>query len=442
MRERVRAQISGERSDLRAELEALEGRRGVRRVESEGVTEGFRVAVRLVKVFTGLVAVVLFYSIWAAWFAGSALPPTSVSLRVEGALATGTVTVPLAKEMSLVRVQLAVRAHTWAEFELSTEVCDPKGVVVFHHRSTHSGDRKTPGRVVESTWGIGLFDVKESGAYRFTLSVTPGKNGGGLESAELQLRGNSRDAHFFRNGFFVLGAAVVAGWWWKRRYAPPVGSDSAPGSGEPEAWSRADRDAITYSPVERFLRRAALEGLSLLLSAARVPILGAYGMIVSIAGFALFGGFSPNSLEAALASPHVVRVLGWLLPQGEHHGWAALFAMGQSAGTVVLIFHLVTLPLRWLLSARRKPTFGQKAKRFLWLNLGFLGVLALGFPWVKLQTGVEYWDALGIFTLMTSIVFVPALVLLGISTAIEHAIDRLDPNGAADADGSGSTGAQ
>jgi len=423
-------------SDSRLDVGALWAM-GRKRLAKMGALEAFDAAVRLLVVFVASGAVVIAYAIWAMGYSGVALPSVPLSLHRDGNTVTGTATMTLGSAMKPLRLGLAEQLHSRPDSRFSIQVRDGQGGLIYDSSSTHLGIKSAPDHVTDWSSTMGTIDVPQDGTYLFTCRWDSTEPGRVIEGARLQLRRNTRETGFMRNAFLVFGAGLVGSWWWLHRYrsvfrrqsavaepaAPPLLEHESAGALAAAAPGRSPPGPS--SPMQ-MVRLVTLEVLGFLLSSVRLPIVGAYGVLVIIAGASLFSGIAPNSFTALMELPLTARILMWIYPQGHYEGTDVLLATGRAIGFVTLAFYLLTLLLRAFLPKRPPSTFGRKIKRLCQWNLLFFGIMAVGLPFAKLPPGQGYWDVLGVFTFFLVTVFVPALALLAVSCGIEYAISRVD----------------
>ena len=130
-------------------------------------------------------------------------------------------------------------------------------------------------------------------------------------------------------------------------------------------------------------------------------------------------------LKAGAQSPGVTRVLGWIFTSGEGHyeGMEVLKVMGLAVVRVLLPFHLIATVIRAFRPDAPVPKLGVRLKRLFWWNLALLGLFAFGAALVPRQPGTDYLEMVFWVGVLVGTVFVPAAVLLAISTGLEQAAE-------------------
>jgi hypothetical protein len=306
---------------------------------------------------------------------------------------------------------------------------------------------------------MGVFDVPAAGDYVVEIEVVQRDAPTAIHDAAVGVRRDAAESHFLLTLLLWPFAAWLAAKWWQRKHgwvwdALLSGATAAPTEADavPPAWGRSrlrlrgalepassppEFPPVAPAPVaaarveegtllDRIKTRVVFEGWALLLTAAQVPLVGAYTMLGLIAVLGALGGASPASLDALMQSPVTARVAKWFFPQEHYEGFAALWAMGQAGGVVVLGLHLLLIPIRLLRSRPRRRTYGQKLK--LLIKTSVIGAVLAG--GVFLVTGRDFGDALKGFTiygLLLAVLYVPSAVLLAVTTKLEQIIDATYP---------------
>jgi hypothetical protein len=379
-------------------------------------------------VFAVAAAAIVAYAVWAGF---SGTPLAELPLRMERTAADGSATasVPLTPEMSPVQLQVRYAHRSPKNAGFGVVVTDPHGRILARRGRFTSpkaaGSERAEDPVLST---LCVFPVTVAGNYAVSVR-TDGEGAADLAITALVLEKNSFESHFFRN-FFLLGAAFAgAVWWWKRRYFPVARSKAArEGPGTPPEAAAPDRSAGApgTSPLKRLGLRALLEGLELLVSAARVPLLGIYALLIFIAVMGLLGeSLDAQDIDKVLQSPWFQRAMDHFFPEGHYEGNEVLWVFGEAAGIVTLALYLLTLPVRMFLKERPRPTFRQRAGRLFAATLVSLVLYAAALLAVG-REGFAYEETVGWVVLFAGLLMVPSLLFIAVLARIEAAIAGIE----------------
>jgi hypothetical protein len=366
--------------------------------------------------------VILVHAVWVAWFSGTALAPIDLSRRADGSFAIQQAVLELNPEMSPVLVEIGVETRGDGSLEFDYELTAPDGrtVVKFHGPPP----ARLPGEQRQSVWqgstDVARFAVDRAGRYTLRATVIAGA-WQELRAAQIRVRRNATESHFFRNMLGLVLIYVAIGRWLKWRTGAP------PPAAEIEAAAPPSGPALTTS--ERWKERLVLEVSALVVSLVRVPLTGYYAAVILIGiamGLEGGGGSRANAVEAFIKSDLGGRILSWVLPQGEFHGWAGLWALGWAAGIATLAIYLVTLPVRLLWPRRPPLTFGARARRLFWLHVALVVGAAI-WSWQNSMVGnASYEEAIIFYTFFVAVAYPPALLLSATTGGIEARLERLE----------------
>jgi hypothetical protein len=420
---------------------------------------GIRAARRLRDLLVAVLLVSFLHAIWAQFIAGTELPLQPVALRGGVEREKASVTLPLTPDMNPVQLLFRRRTDLRHSLDYRFAVRDPAGQVIETDFTGDYGVKDPPAESSARTTRMGVFDVPAAGDYVVEIEVVQRDAPTAIHDAAVGVRRDAAESHFLLTLLLWPFAAWLAAKWWRREHgwvwdALLSGATAAPTEADavPPAWGRSrlrlrgalepassppEFPPVAPAPVaaarveegtllDRIKTRVVFEGWALLLTAAQVPLVGAYTMLGLIAVLGALGGASPASLDALMQSPVTARVAKWFFPQEHYEGFAALWAMGQAGGVVVLGLHLLLIPIRLLRSRPRRRTYGQKLK--LLIKTSVIGAVLAGA--VFLVTGRDFGDALKGFTiygLLLAVLFVPSAVLLAVTTKLEEIIDATYP---------------
>jgi hypothetical protein len=436
---------------------------------------GIRAARRLRDLLVAVLLVSFLHAIWAQFIAGTELPLQPVALRGGVEREKASVTLQLTPDMNPVQLLFRRRTDLRHSLDYSFKVRDPAGQVIETEFTGDYGIKDPPAESSARTTSMGVFDVPAAGDYVVEIEVVQRDAPTAIHDAAVGVRRDAAESHFLLTLLLWPFAAWMAVKWWQRKHgwvwdallsgdtaapaeadevevvqrdAPTVIQDPAVGVRRDAAGSHLLLTLLLWpfapksSPVapapaalarveegtllDRIRTRAVFEGWSLLLTAAQVPLVGAYTMLGLIAVLGAMGGVSPASLDALMQSPVTARVAKWFFPQEHYEGFAALWAMGQAGGVLVLGFHLLLMPIRFLRSRPRRRTYGQKLK--LLIKTSVIGAVLAG--GVFLVTGRDFGEALKgvtIYGILLAVLFVPSAVLLAVTTKLEEIMDATYP---------------
>jgi hypothetical protein len=377
--------------------------------------------------FVAASLVIAMHALWAAWLSGSPLPPIVVPRQANGDAVLGEVSLRLGPEMSPVLVELHTRLVGGGAPRCEFELIAPDGRTVAQRdtgapeRDPDSGRSGFDQRRLEEerVTRLARFEVTKAGPHRLRVSVTPGE-WQELRTVEIRAQRNAAESHFFRNLAALVLIYVAIGQWRKGRTSPTPSTPAEP----------RQPPSPALPPEERRRRRIQLEGLALLISVVRLPLIGSYTALLIIALIVGFGfGDGGSRWEAAKGVLESLagyeRYLAWVLPQGEYHGWEVAWVLGAIGGTITFAIYLFTLPFRLLLPPRPPPTFRQRAGRMFYWHVAL--VVACGFWWAGQPglTGETYEEMLIVFSVLNAMLYGPALLLATVTGWIERSIGQL-----------------
>lgn len=425
------------------------------------VQAALRSAQRLRNLLIAIVLLAFLHSIWAHYIAGTDLPLQPVALRGGVEKEKASAVLQLTPDMNPVQLRFQRRTDLRHSIDYRFAVRDAAGSIIATEFTSDYGAKDPPPGSNLRTSQMGLFKVPAAGDYVVEVEVEQRAAPTAIQDAAVGVRRDAAESYFLLTLLLSPFAAWLAAKWWRRRYhrvwdalatgeapeptphddAPPLfparsrlrlrrALDPATSTTEPPPAPAPAMGAPATvgeeSLFERIRTRVVFEGWSLLLTAAQVPLVGAYTMLGLIAVLGALGGASPASLDAVMQSPITGRIAQWFFPEGKYEGFAALWAMGQAGGVLVLGFHLLTLPLRLLRSRSQRWSYGRKLK--VLIQASVVGALAAGVVFfLPKQDFGEAIKGFTIYGLLLAFLFVPAAVLLAITTKLQEMMDAVYP---------------
>jgi hypothetical protein len=411
---------------------------------------------------------------WATFISGSDLPLQPVALHGGVKQEKASTTFQLSPAMNPLQLLFARKTSATHSIDYNIRVLDASGIVIL---TGHTGDYKTDDAnrpFHEGTSLMDIFEVPASGVYTVEVEAVQDDSPTVIQGAALGFKRNAMDSHFILTLMLSPLAVWLAIKWWRYRHGwiwetlmgeegrevplPPPPLDASPVSGVSAESATATapgpaadsprlslRDAFAAVPMislpvavasprpqaeivvtrtlfDRIKSRAIIEFWSLLLSAAQVPLVGGYTMLVAIIALGTLGGTSPATVDALMQSPVFAQLMQWFFPAGHYEGFAAAWQMGQAGGVVLLVFHLLMTPTRLLRPRRQPRSFIEKTKLLIKLDLLFVSVTGV----LSLVNGLKIskvLDAVTILLLLLALLFVPTLVLISVSTKLQEIID-------------------
>lgn len=423
------------------------------------VRSALRSARRLRNLLAAILLLSFLHAIWAKFITGTDLPLQPVALRGGVEREKASAVLHLTPEMNPVQLLFRRRTDLRHSLDYRFAVRDAAGRIIATEFTGDYGVKDPPMESNVRTSRMGLFEVPAAGDYLVEVEVEQRDAPTAIQDAAVGVRRDAAESHFLLTLLLSPFAAWLAAKGWLRRYGrvwDALATGDAPASSahddEPPilpARSRLrlrrvlDQSQSASAPppapavgapamVEeeslfaRLRTRVVFEGWSLLLTAAQVPLVGAYTMLALIAVLGALGGTSPATLDAVMQSPVTARIAKWFFPEGSYEGGAAIWAMGQAGGVLVLGFHLLMLPLRLLRSRSQRWSYGRKLK--LLLQASVVGALAAGVVFYLPRQ--EFGEALKGFTvygLLLGVLFLPAAVLLAVTTKLQETMDATYP---------------
>lgn len=423
------------------------------------VQSALRSAQRLRNLLGAILLLAFLHSIWAQFITGTDLPLQPIALHGGVEKEKASAVLPLTPDMNPVQLRFQRRTDLRHSIDYRFAVRDSAGRIIATQFTSDYGVKDPPTGSNLRTSQMGLFKVPAAGDYVVEVEVEQRDAPTAIQDAAVGVRRDAAESYFLLTLLLSPFAAWLAAKWWRRRYgrvwdalatgegpephddAPPLfparsrlrlrrALDPATSTAEPPPASAPAMGApATVEEESLFARiqtRVVFEGWSLLLTAAQVPLVGAYTMLGLIVVLGALGGSGPTSLDAMMQSPVTARIAQWFFPEGKYEGFAALWAMGQAGGVLVLGFHLLTLPLRLLRTGRQRWSYGRKLK--VLIQASVVGALAAGVVFFLAKR--DLGDAIKGFTiygLLLAFLFVPAAVLLAITTKLQEMMDAVYP---------------
>lgn len=441
-------------------LAVLSSRTAVTAANPE-VQSALRSAQRLRNLLAAVLLLSCLHAIWATFITGTELPLQPVALRGGVEKEKVSAVLHLTPDMNPVQLRFQRRTDPRHSLDYRFAVRDAAGRIIATEFTGDYGVKDPPTGSDLRTSQMGLFEVSTAGDYVVEIEVEQRDAPTAIQDAAVGVRRDAAESYFLLTLLLSPFAAWLAAKWWLRRYARVW--DALATGGEPEPTPHDDapplfparsrlrlRQALApatstdepppapapamgatatveeESLFARIQTRVVFEGWSLLLTAAQVPLVGAYTMLGLIVVLGALGGTSPASMDALMQSPITARVAQWFFPEGRYEGFAVLWAMGQAGGVLVIGFHLLMLPLRLLRSRSQRWSYGRKLK--LLIQASVVGALVAGVVfYLPKQEFDQAIKGLTVYGLLLAFLFVPAAVLLAITTKLQEMMDAVYP---------------
>lgn len=364
------------------------------------------------------------HALWAAWWSGTLVSATNLPPGSGNGAELSGHELELRPEFCPVLIEIRAEWKGRSSPSYSYKLEAPNGeVVVDYHEPVNPPENERIATRSHHT-RVARLEQVQAGTYRLRVRLEQ-VAGEQLLSAQIRVRRNVTESHFFRN---MLGLALLywaVGKWRQRNAGTPSGSLAPAVPSTPTSVPASPRLGGNWR------QRLVLEGLALGLSVARTPLVGFYVAWIGLVYFVGLHSLEGARWEATKAVFQPILKSGYLdrvVPRGEFAGLQAAWVLGCAGGLAAFALYLVTLPVRLFLPPRPRRSFRARARRLFTIHAAMITLAAIWWWRQPMPFNATYEEMIiALSVLNLTVLYLPALVLTQFAAMIETAFERLEP---------------